>query len=204
MRSRDPHRHGGAVSGRAAWLIALPLLVAGSLLGHQLAYLVVAGHHAEALLADTGHGYLQQLPTGAVLGGVCLALGVCFATLDRIRGRRGKGVPAWAVGAIPLLGFSGQEHIERLIYEGSWPLQAALEPTFALGLALQVPFALGAYLVARLLVRAIVELVELVSAQRLPLRFRATVVRRTGLLRASRALLECHLAPRGPPLALIG
>jgi hypothetical protein len=199
MRIRDTTTRGGSVSGRAAWLIALPLLVAGSLLGHQLAYLVVAGHHAEALLADSGHGYLQQLPTGAVLGGVCLALGVFFATVDRFRGRRGKDVPAWAVGAIPLLGFAGQEHIERLIHDGSWPLQAALEPTFAIGLALQVPFALCAYLVARLLVRAIVELVELVRAQWVPPRFRAVVVRRTGLPRANRVLLECHLAPRGPP-----
>ena len=49
-----------------AWPLALPLAIAGSQAAHAAGYALVEPHaHARAeLLAETGHGYLQHLPTG--------------------------------------------------------------------------------------------------------------------------------------------
>jgi hypothetical protein len=57
------------------------------------------------------------------------------------------------VALVPLIGFSLQEHLERALTGGSVPVAAILEPTFLVGLALQLPFALAALAVARALVR---------------------------------------------------
>ena len=52
---------------------------------------------------------------------------------------------------LPPITFALQEHAERLLHSGHLPLAAALEPTFLIGLALQLPFALAALAIARLL-----------------------------------------------------
>ena len=52
---------------------------------------------------------------------------------------------------MPPLAFVVQEHLERFLYSGDVPWTTALEPSFLLGLALQLPFALAALLVAWLL-----------------------------------------------------
>jgi hypothetical protein len=46
------------------------------------------------------------------------------------------------------------EALEGLLNRGVVPFGEALQPTFLVGLALQLPFALAAYLLARLLLRA--------------------------------------------------
>jgi hypothetical protein len=58
----------------------------------------------------------------------------------------------WRFAALPLLAFALQEHLEALFTQGTI-VGVPLEPTFMLGLALQLPFAAVAYLVARLLLR---------------------------------------------------
>ena len=121
---------------RPAWLLGLPLLAVGWLSAHALAYeLVPAEEH--------GHGYLTQAP---------LFLTLCAATAGvALAGRRGRTVPRWLAGALPLLGFALQEHLERGLALGAVPWGTALEPVFLLGLLLQLPFALAALLVARAL-----------------------------------------------------
>jgi hypothetical protein len=47
-----------------------------------------------------------------------------------------------------------QEVLELSLHTGQFGWRAALAPTFLPGLALQLPFALAAYLMARLLLRA--------------------------------------------------
>ena len=51
--------------------------------------------------------------------------------------------------------FALQEHLERLFEDGSFPLDAALDQTFPIGLALQLPFGFLAYRVARALTAAV-------------------------------------------------
>jgi hypothetical protein len=58
-------------------------------------------------------------------------------------------VPVWPIALVPPLGFAVQEHLERVIELQEFPFTAALEPTFIVGMAMQVPFALAAVLLAR-------------------------------------------------------
>ena len=62
-------------------------------------------------------------------------------------------LPAWIFFVLPLLAFTLQEHLERLVATGMFPWWAALDPTFWRGLVLQVPVGLLAWAVARLLLR---------------------------------------------------
>jgi hypothetical protein len=125
---------------RPAWLLGLPLLAVGWLSAHSLAYELVA-------VEEHGHGYLAQAP---LFLSVCAAA-VALALGRRVAGRLGLRMPAWAAGLIPLLGFTVQEHLERALGLGVVPWGTALEPVFLLGLALQLPFALAALVLARAL-----------------------------------------------------
>jgi hypothetical protein len=125
---------------RPAWLLGLPLLAVGWLSAHSLAYELVAAE-------EHGHGYLAQAP---LFLSVCAAA-VALALARRVAGRLGVSMPAWAAGVIPLFGFTVQEHLERALGQGVVPWETALEPVFLLGLALQLPFALAALLLARAL-----------------------------------------------------
>ena len=190
----------GSVRRRSAWLVALPLLAAGSLLAHQLSYLIVAGDQAGALLAETGHGYLAHLPAGALLATICVALGLGLAALDRLRDRTGRAVPAWVIAVVPILGFALQEHLERLAESGHVPWTAALDPTFLVGVALQLPFCALAFLAARWLLRGVTALVTALRARR-PQPRRGIASGRQPLVvpRMPRVGLAFACAPRGPP-----
>lgn len=188
------------VRRRSAWLVSLPLAVFGSLLAHQLAYLLVAGEHADALLTETGHGYLERVPTVAVLGLICLALGLGLAALDHVRGAVGRTIPAWLIALVPMLGFAAQEHVERYASSGQVPWTAAVEATFIIGLGLQVPFAALAFIAARALLRTVVVMVEALLGQwRPPARCRAITLFVRPVRIALATGLARFLAPRGPP-----
>jgi hypothetical protein len=68
-----------------------------------------------------------------------------------LRGGRVAPPPVRLFVCLPPLGFTLQEHIERLIGTGGVPPDLVLEPTFIVGLALQLPFAVAALLVAHAL-----------------------------------------------------
>jgi len=125
---------------RPAWLLGLPLLAVAWLSAHALAYELVPTE-------EHGHGYLAQAPLFLTL---CAAT-VSVALAARIAGRRGRALPGWLAGALPLLGFAVQEHLERALALGGMPWGTAIEPVFLLGLVLQLPFAVAALLVARAL-----------------------------------------------------
>jgi hypothetical protein len=195
----------GAVSRRRLpWLVAIPLMVAGSLSAHELAYWVVTSNPGEraAALAETGHGYYRHLPL--VLG--LLAALALSALAARAAGRRAgkRSTSPWAFFALPPLAFAFQEHAERALAGAPW-LTASLEPTFLVGLALQLPFALAALMAARALVSA----AERLS---LPRRAVAPALRpaRTALvvpaapeLAPRRHALALGYAGRGPPLSAV-
>jgi hypothetical protein len=134
---------------RPAWLLGLPLAVLGWLTAHTAAYELVAPDHRERarLLAGSGHGYLEYAPLLVATCSTLAALGF----LARTRGRAGRLVPAWVLGALPLAGFAVQEHLERALTSGGISWETALQPVFLLGLLLQLPFAFGAALLARAL-----------------------------------------------------
>jgi hypothetical protein len=135
----------------AAWLVALPLVTVGWLIAHSLAYVVVAPdtHHRAQLLAETGHGYLGAAPIVVACALTVLFCGFGLTLLDRVRGAAGRPCALWPLAMAAPLGFAVQEHLERLIELHAFPAGAALEPTFLVGIALQLPFAAAALLIAR-------------------------------------------------------
>jgi hypothetical protein len=186
-----------------AWLSAAPLILGGSQLAHVLAYRLVYPDSQLRLhaLVATGHGYMQELP---FILGVAAAVGLVslVSTVGQAaRGRSPQGIPPIAFALLPLAAFTLQEILERSLHTGTFVWQAVESPTFLPGLALQLPFAVLAFLAARLLLQA---------AERVGRRFVARpVVRRIHLRRVAPALVEalprrrplaCSLAKRGPPL----
>jgi hypothetical protein len=139
-----------------AWLLAVPLVLGGAQLAHAVDYWLIApdGHERSELLAGTGHGYFSYLPFAvALLGGLLVA---AFVAVSWDAGRGGTAAPLdrWPLALLPFATFVLQEHLERHLHDGAFPWHAAGDPTFALGLVLQIPFAVAAYFAARLLLRA--------------------------------------------------
>jgi hypothetical protein len=126
---------------RLAWLLTVPLMAVGLFAGHELAYAIVGAR-------AVGHGYFAYLPfVGAILLTLALTALVLHA-MAAFRGERTVPSPPLAFALLPVAAFVLQEHLERLLYSGTVPW---LEPTFAVGLAVQLPFGLVALLLARLL-----------------------------------------------------
>jgi hypothetical protein len=186
-----------------AWLLTLPLAVVGSQLAHALAYRLATGSDRERSheLAASGHGYLADAP---VVLAICAAL-VLIALVHELRtvfaGHAGRSprLSAMSFAVLAPAIFVGQEHFERLLHSGTFASALVFEKTFFLGLAMQLPFALIAYVCARLLLGAARAVARLLAVPRvLVLRPRS---RWSGAdVRAPRTRpYGLTLGPRGPP-----
>ena len=190
------------VRSHLAWPLVIPLLAAGSLAGHDLAYRIVVPDAAERAhyLERTGHAYLAYGALAAGIAAALLAAALTWRFLAALRGDRAATAPAWLFALLAPAAFTLQEHGERLLHDGAFPVGHALEPTFLVGLALQLPFALGALLVARLLeevAEVVVRALPRVHAATVPLGEPPAPV--APLLPRPRPL-ALRRAARGPPL----
>jgi hypothetical protein len=182
--------------------------VVGSQVAHSLAYRLFTPPGAERSheLAATGHSYLTYAPAALAL---CVVL-VVFALAGELRhhlvrtgSRSGRpSVLGFAVLAPAI--FISQEHLERLVQDGAFPWTAALQPTFGVGLLLQLPFALIAYVLARLLLRAVGSLSRLLAGPPLQA-LRGGCVRRPALRAFGPRVpaLALGYGSRGPPSLLV-
>jgi len=130
-------------------------MVAGSQVAHVFAYRLVYPQtqlRLHALLVS-GHGYMGHVSLVFALCAVIELIALCSAVAGSLRRGATTPLPAWAFGLIPPLGFAVQEFLERWLHGASFPWWMVLQPTFRVGLLLQLPFGLAAYLVARLLLR---------------------------------------------------
>ena len=132
------------------WSLCLPLAAMSWLAGHSLAYTVVVpdDEHRAELLAETGHSYLTGTPHIVSCALTLVLAGLVLADYEGVRGRTRARVPLWPVALLPPLGFVAAEHLERLIEHSAFPVGAALEPTFLVGIALQLPLGAAALLIA--------------------------------------------------------
>ena len=142
----------------AAWLLSFPLMVVGSELAHVLAYRWVypQAHLRRNELLASGHGYMGSTAYLPMLLGLVFAaelVGVGWVFAGSVRRSLQRPVPAWAFALLPVLSFTLQEFMERWLSGVPSPWWIVLAPTFRAGLLLQLPFALIAYLLARLLLR---------------------------------------------------
>ena len=106
-----------------AWLLVTPLAAAGVLAAHAAAY-AVTGH-----ILGEEHGYLEHAPQVAGLLASLALLGLA------LQERSLRPSSAWWVAPIAPLGFTCQEHLERLAHTGELPWLLTT-PTFLVGLAL--------------------------------------------------------------------
>jgi hypothetical protein len=180
-------------------------MVAGSQVAHALAYRIV---YPDAqirwqVLLSTGHDYLSYWPLlFGVFGGVAL-VGFAASVAASVRRREPRPVPAWAFALLPLLGFTVQEFVERWLIGSNFPWWTVLQPTFRIGLVLQLPFSLLAFLLARLLLRTAERVVRVLHREaRIP---QPLGVGHSWFVCVSWPLRSAVLADghagRGPPLA---
>jgi hypothetical protein len=193
---------------RLAWLVAVPLMLAGSQVAHMLAYRIVYPQASVRLevLVETGHSYMTALPLVLGVAGSIVALSLAATVLDVARGRGVRSLPAWAFALLPLCGFALQEYIERWLDWGFFPWHAAAQPTFLVGVALQIPFGALAYVAARLLLRTAKRLGRRLASLAPPrprVALQPLVVPAAQPLPPLPSLLSRCLGRRGPPL-LVG
>lgn len=138
------------------WLLTAPLLVIGLLAGHAAGYrwAFPDAHERAHALAESGHAYSRYVP---ILVAVALTL-IAAAVVSRVRlalgGNQCAETPPWLLAALPPLAFLIQEYLERWLNGGHAGLSTLWEPPVLVGLQLQIPFALLALSLARILARA--------------------------------------------------
>lgn len=162
-----------------------PVAAAGVLLTHALAY------HLTGARPGPVHEYLAHVPQVVfVLATLALAgLAVQERSLSRFS--------AWWVAPLAPLGFTVQEHVERLLHTGQLPFLLT-SPTFLLGLALQLPVAAVCVVLVRRVLGALPA-----PRRRRPPRVAVASLPLTGSPpRAAEAVFLSRPTGRGPPLVL--
>lgn len=183
-------------------MLTLPLAVVGSQVGHALAYRLVTPDGAERAheLAATGHSYLAYAPLALAIGTVMVVLALGVELRHVITGGQVSRPSALSFAVLAPAIFVLQEHFERLLHDGAFPWSAAVESTFVTGLLLQLPFALAAYLVARLLLRVVRSVGRLVALPR-PRALRTVVAWPANQVDVPRVVaLALGYGSRGPPV----
>lgn len=136
------------------WVIALPVALASWLSAHCLAYLLVPPVHSGAMHdhMEGTHTWFVSMPVLVAAGMTVLAAGLVLAIRDGLRGGPARSkAPGPLFALLPPVGFAIQEHLEHVFAFGTAPSAVVLEPTFITGLGLQLPFAVGALLLAGVL-----------------------------------------------------
>jgi hypothetical protein len=159
------------------------------------------------LHAASGHAYLGYTPAIVIWALTLVVAGLLLCVGDGLRGRRPSRPPTRLFVTLPPVGFVFQEHLERLIGTGAMPHDLMLEPTFLVGLGLQLPFALAALLLAHAL-HALGFGLGRVLARRLALR-RSLADIEPSLVRPpapatlfTASVLALGHGPRAPPFAV--
>jgi hypothetical protein len=194
------------ISRRAVWMISFPLVGASWLGAHCLAYWLVSpgAEQQMGMHAEHGHAWLGYTPAVAVWGLAFVVAGLVLCVSAGLRGRQPTRPPVRLFALLPPAGFAVQEHAERLIASGSIPHDLVVEPTFILGLALQLPFALAALLLTRALYALGFGLGRLLSGEfvlgrRLRLRPPSLLCRPASVTLVGPSVLALGRGPRAPP-----
>ena len=130
---------------RPLLLLSVPLALGACFLGHALGYRLAGEPASEQGM----HGYLAQAPLPAA----CLACLALTALALRASGRLRGGPSPLLFSLLAPLAFATQETAERLA--AGVPLHTLLAPAVGAGLAAQLPLALAAWMLARLLLCAV-------------------------------------------------
>ncbi len=136
------------------WLVTIPISLAGVEFGHALINAIAGsptGLHGELFQRNGPGAGLGPLMASVAVGMVLLGLSARIAGI----GGNSSGVPLSPVpyACVAPLAFIVQEHVETVLHTGQLSLSTVRDPDVPAGPRAQVPFALAAYLIARLLLR---------------------------------------------------
>jgi hypothetical protein len=121
-------------------------LLAGHLLGYRLAF---SDPHARAdALAQSGHSYFKFVPFAVLVSLGVLLAGLALQAVAGFRGQPRRAATSPLIVLLPPIAFVAQEIAERIAHTGHVPWTLPWQPAFLFGLALQLPFALAALLLA--------------------------------------------------------
>jgi hypothetical protein len=130
-------------------------------------------------------------------------VGLALRAAGARRGDRPELRLPWLYALVPPLVFVVQEHVERLAYTGHFPVTAALEPTFGVGLLLQLPLAVVALALVRALVAGAAAVGSALARQpRRPSPVAPPLARPRTVLSAPLSVLALKSAGRAAPFAL--
>jgi hypothetical protein len=140
------------------WFIALPCVAAGSVAGHAVGSRLVSPEAHDLLRETHEHAALQTPVTPVLAGflGALLLVGLALLIRAVKEGRPARSLSPWLFLAAPIAAWPVQEAIERTVHAEGLGAHAVLDPSLVLGVALQIPFGLAAFLLARLLLRVAV------------------------------------------------
>ncbi len=182
-----------------AWLVAASLMFAGTFATHCYLFAILSpGHHAAHEGTTSLVGFLCAAPfLFSCL--TLLALGLVARTLQSLRGETGARISAWPFGVLAPLGFVLHQYFSNFTGATSSSMGAA----FLVGVALQIPLGLLAYLVARALLGVADRIGAALAARSARPRRRDTLDRNpfTPSKRPLPVQIAGACAPRGPPLA---
>lgn len=165
-----------------AWLVVSPVIAAGVLASHALAYRLTSTPNGPF------HEYLAHAPQ------VLLLLALAALALAGFGPRR-DAPPAWAFPVVAVATFVAQEHVERLVHDGGVPMLLTTG-VFLAGLALQVPVALVTWVIAR-------RVLTIVAGDPPRVSLRPRLEFPLGLADIARAVVLASVRPpsRGPPVS---
>ena len=191
---------------RLPWLLVLPFMVAGSLLARRTAAVCAAP------IGETpGRESLEPqraLAVGGIPASLLVAVGASLVVLVlawavvRLLGhhRRPARCSARLFFALAPLAFVGQELAERVARQEVAAFDTVALRRLLLGLALQLPFSLACYLIARALLRVARRIVRLLSPPAAMFAFLASAPARAAIAaRRTCAALALGYGERGPP-----
>ncbi len=139
------------------WLLIVPLALLGSEAAHGLDFWLAAPDPADRarLLQSTGHGGEGFVPMAIAFCGLLLLLALVGRALEARCTEPSARLSFAPFAFLPLLAFALRELMERSSEHGELVLRTFTEPIVLSGLALQLPFALLAFLVGRALLSAV-------------------------------------------------
>jgi cytochrome bd-type quinol oxidase subunit 2 len=169
------------VSRPLVWLAVAPFGAGGVLVAHALAYRLTSTPGGAA------HDYLEHAPQ------VLALLALAALALTAVAGKAVRP-SVWPFPLAGVAAFVLQEHLERLVHGGHFPWLLTT-PAFLVGLALQVPVALLAALLAR---RLLLASAGALRARRPHVRHRSFIVRAPACIPVCQSVFPPGPA-RGPP-----
>jgi hypothetical protein len=194
------------VRHRIPWLLAVPLMAAGSVAARALTLVCLPGSNGESgnEAAERFHAATHGFPWASLAGVVAalLLVGVVYHSISRVARRPSRTLGAAAFFALPLLAFVAQEIAERATHTEGGVGGAALVGILV-GLLLQVPLGLVAFIVAWVVLAVADRVVRLLREQpRRRLRRPAAMLRalHDQTARCRLTLLAFGHPQRGPPL----